>query len=66
MDARTKEAIRYLGFGRHEVDDHTLKLIEAVFKDLSQAAGPKSICQIFDLNHPEERKTASWTSGDPQ
>ena len=26
MDARTKEAIRYLGYGRHAVDDHTLKL----------------------------------------
>lgn len=25
MDARTKEAIRYLGYGRHAVDDHTLK-----------------------------------------
>ena len=28
MDARTKEAIRYLGYGRHAVDDHTLKLVE--------------------------------------
>ena len=25
MDARTKETIRYLGYGRHAVDDHTLK-----------------------------------------
>ena len=31
MDARTKEAIRYLGYGRHAVDDHTLKLVERTF-----------------------------------
>ena len=41
MDARTKEAIRYLGYGRHAVDDHTLKLVESCFEELSQrrAAG---------------------------
>lgn len=33
MDARTKEAIRYLGYGRHAVDDHTLKLVESCFED---------------------------------
>ena len=38
MDARTKEAIRYLGYGRHAVDDHTLKLVESCFEELSQAA----------------------------
>ena len=26
-DARTKEAIRYLGYGRHAVDEQTLALI---------------------------------------
>ena len=35
MDARTKEAIRYLGYGRHAVDDHTLKLVESCFEELS-------------------------------
>ena len=29
MDARTKETIRYLGYGRHAVDAHTLKLEES-------------------------------------
>ena len=38
MDARTKETIRYLGYGRHAVDDHTLKLVESCFEELSQAA----------------------------
>ena len=27
-DARTKEAIRYLGYGRHAVDEQTLALID--------------------------------------
>ncbi len=41
MDARTKEAIRYLGYGRHAVDDHTLNLWKAVLKNFPRrrAAG---------------------------
>ena len=31
MDARTKEAIRYLGYGRHAVDDHTLTACGKLF-----------------------------------
>ena len=31
MDARTKEAIRYLGYGRHAVDDHTLEACGKLF-----------------------------------
>ena len=47
-DARTKEAIRYLGYGRHAVDDHTLKLVESCFEELSQATQAKSVYRIFD------------------
>ena len=32
MDARTKEAIRYLGYGRHAVDEQTLALIDALLR----------------------------------
>lgn len=35
MEARTKEAIRYLGYGRHAVDEHTLALVESCFEELS-------------------------------
>ena len=31
-DARTKEAIRYLGYGRHAVDEQTLALIDALLR----------------------------------
>ena len=53
-EKRVREAVRYLGFGRNEADERTLELIQQSFKDLEQEAGPKSICQIFDLNHTDD------------
>nr|WP_296032845.1 vitamin B12 dependent-methionine synthase activation domain-containing protein [uncultured Dorea sp.] len=53
MDARTKEAIRYLGYGRHAVDEHTLALVESCFEELSQAACGRIVYRIFDLEFPE-------------
>lgn len=50
MDIRTKEAIRYLGYGKHAVDDQTQLLISDSFKELEQAANAKSIYRIFDFN----------------
>ena len=35
-DARTKEAIRYLGYGRHAVDEQTLALIDVSFGELDR------------------------------
>ena len=52
MDARTKEAIRYLGYGRHAVDDHTLKLVESCFEELSQEACGRIVYRIFELEFP--------------
>ena len=42
MDTRTKEAVRYLGYGRHAVDDHTLALVESSFMELEEAAGRRT------------------------
>lgn len=53
MDTRTKEAIRYLGYGRHAVDDETLRLIRSSFQELDQAADFRIIYRIFDLNRKE-------------
>lgn len=47
-DARTKEAIRYLGYGRHAVDEQTLALIKASFGELDKIAQAKSVYRIFD------------------
>ena len=48
MDARTKEAIRYLGYGRHAVDEQTLALIDVSFGELDQTTQAKSVYRIFD------------------
>lgn len=49
MDKTTKEAIRYLGYGKHAVDGNTLALISDSFRNLEGVAGKKSIYRIFDL-----------------
>ncbi len=56
MDRMTKEAIRYLGYGRNAVDEQTLAVIADSFQDLQSAAVPKSIYRIFDLVHLDEQR----------
>ena len=56
MDTMTKEAIRYLGYGKHAVDDHTLALISDSFLNLGTAAGRKFIYRIFDLEQMADDK----------
>lgn len=56
MDQMTKEAIRYLGYGKHAVDEKTLALISDSFRNLEDAAGRKSIYRIFDLTRISETK----------
>ena len=46
MNTRTKEAIRYLGYGRHAVDDRTLAM--------DQVADPKIVYRIFELSVGDE------------
>lgn len=54
MDQLTKEAIRYLGYGRHAVDDQTLTMIADAFESLRVVAGRKFIYRIFCLNRTED------------
>ena len=49
MDARIKEAVRYLGYGNHAVDEQTLALIEDSFGELDRAADRRIIYRIFDV-----------------
>lgn len=58
MDTRTKEAIRYLGYGRHAVDEKTLLLVEECFQTLNQIASPKIIYRIFDVVPQENENLA--------
>lgn len=49
MDHRTKEAIRYLGYGRHAVDDKTLALVEEMFGELDRTVRRRIVYRIFEL-----------------
>lgn len=50
MNERMKrEAIRYLGYGKNTADERTRMMIEDAFSEVEKAAGPKSICRIFDV-----------------
>lgn len=53
MDRLTKEAIRYLGYGRNAVDEQTYALIADSFRSLESAANRKSIYRIFALEHAD-------------
>lgn len=48
-DTMTKEAVRYLGFGRREADEATLRLVAAAFSQLERAASPRIVWRVFDL-----------------
>ncbi len=49
MDTRTKEAVRYLGYGNHAIDDGTLALIGDSFDELKRVAGRRIVYRIFDV-----------------
>ena len=50
MDMQTKEAIRYLGYGKHAVDEKTMQMIVESFRELEQIADKKSIYQICEIS----------------
>ena len=54
MDIRTKEVIRYLGYGKHTVDEKILRAIEESFEELVRVAETKSVSQIYDLDLKNE------------
>lgn len=56
MERRTKEAVRYLGYGRNAADEKTLALIEDAFAELERTVSPKSVWRIFDLEQTVDGK----------
>lgn len=56
MDIRTKEAVRYLGYGKNAVDDKTLQEIQESFRELEHLADKKSIYRIFELSLKDENE----------
>ena len=49
MDTRTREAIRYLGYGNHAVDEQTMALVQDSFEELDRTAQYRIIYRIFEL-----------------
>ena len=49
MDIRTKEAVRYLGYGRHAIDERTLEMIQDSFQELEQVANGRFVYRIFEI-----------------
>ena len=45
-----KEILRYLGYGRHEADQQTLRLITECYAELERQAVPKYICREYPLS----------------
>ena len=56
MYIRTKEAVRYLGYGKNAVDDKTLQEIQDSFRELERLADKKSIYRIFELSLKDENE----------
>lgn len=50
MDIRTKEAVRYLGYGKTAVDEKTLLMIQESFEELGRISEPKCVYRIFTLS----------------
>lgn len=53
MDHLMREAVRYLGYGKHAVDDQTLRLIADSFGSLRSVGSRKSVYRIFDLEQED-------------
>lgn len=50
MEFRIREAIRYLGYGNHAVDEQTKQLIDDSFKELDEIGRERFVYRIFDLD----------------
>lgn len=50
MDIRTREAVRYLGYGHHAIDELTLELIQESFRELDQFSNNRFIYRIFEIS----------------
>lgn len=53
---REKEAVRYLGYGRHAVDEDTLLMIKDAFSELEQIEQRRAVCRIFDLEYADDAR----------
>lgn len=55
MDKRISEAVRYLGYGKHAVDEGTLCLIEDTFRELEHKSTPKAVYRFLACKVEDDR-----------
>ena len=56
MDIRTREAVRYLGYGHHAIDERTLELIQQSFGELDECSSERFIYRIFEISIDEQNR----------
>ena len=56
MDIRTREAVRYLGYGHHAIDELTLELIRDSFEELDQYSSERFVYRIFEISIDKSNK----------
>lgn len=56
MDKRTQEIVRYLGLGKHAVEERILQLIHELYSELETIAEPKYVYRIFELSMPGDNE----------
>ena len=54
MNRKIREAIRYLGYGTHAIDEQTLALVERSMEELSAGVRERFIYRIFELSQDGE------------
>lgn len=61
MNRKIREAVRYLGYGRHAIDEQTLALVESSIEELSSRVRERFIYRIFELSQDGEiLKIGDW------
>ena len=61
MNRKIREAVRYLGYGRHAIDEQTLALVESSMEELSSGVRERFIYRIFELSQEGETlKIGDW------
>lgn len=58
MELRIKEAIRYLGYGKNEIDDRTMELIVESFLELEEVANKRVVYRIFETHIGNENEVS--------
>lgn len=62
MNRKIKEAIRYLGYGRHAIDEQTLTLVKSSMEELEARVRERFIYRIFELSSEDDLlKIGKWT-----